>query len=113
MKDYSPTIQKVIMYIRFNLLEDLSLRAIAEHFSLNKNYLSSSFKRETDVSLTNYVNQERIRNAIYLLNTSTVSIQEIAEKCGIDDLNYFSRIFRQIVGMSPSSYRKSVHSSGE
>ncbi len=113
MKDYSPTIQKVIMYIRFNLLEDLSLRAIAEHFSLNKNYLSSSFKRETDISLTNYVNQERIRNAIYLLNTSTVPIQEIAEKCGIDDLNYFSRIFRQIVGMSPSSYRKSVHSSGE
>lgn len=108
LKDYSPTIRKIIMYISFHLTEDLGLQAIAEHFSLNKNYLSAMFKKETGVSLTTYVNQKRVRNAIYLLNTTSLPVQNIAETCGINDLNYFSRIFRQQVGMSPSSYRREL-----
>lgn len=113
MSDYSPTIQNIILYIRFNLREDLSLRTIADRFSLNKNYLSSSFKKDTGISLTNYVNQERVKRALYLLNTRTIPIQDIAEKCGITDLNYFSRIFKQQVGMSPSSYRKTIQETEE
>lgn len=112
-KGYTPMIRRVILYIRFNMTEDLSLRAIAAHFSLNKNYLSTAFKKETGVGLTNYVNQERIKHAVYLLNTSTLSIQDIAEKCGVGDLNYFSRIFRQQVGISPSGYRKMALASEE
>lgn len=108
LKDYSPTIQKVIMHINFNLSEDLGLQTIAEHFSLNKNYLSTVFKKEVGVSFTAYVNQKRIEHAIYLLNTSTLPIQDISSLCGIHDLNYFSRIFRQQVGMSPSGYRKVI-----
>lgn len=108
LKDYSPTIQKVIMHINFNLTEDLGLQTIAEHFSLNKNYLSTVFKKEVGVSFTAYVNQKRIEHAIYLLNTSPLPIQDISSLCGIHDLNYFSRIFRQQVGMSPSGYRKVI-----
>lgn len=108
LKDYSPTIQKVIMHINFNLKEDLGLQVIAEHFSLNKNYLSTVFKKETGITLTAYVNQKRIEHSLYLLNTSSLSIQNIAGACGIQDLNYFSRIFRQQVGMSPSGYRSQI-----
>ena len=108
MKDYSPTIQKVIMHINFNLTEDLGLQTVAEHFALNKNYLSTVFRKEVGIGFTSYVNQKRIEHAIYLLNTSSLSIQDIASLCGIHDLNYFSRIFRQQVGMSPSSYRKGI-----
>lgn len=108
LKDYSPTIRKVIMYINFNLTEDLGLQTIADQFSLNKNYLSTIFKKETGTSLTSYVNQKRVRNAIYLLNTSSLPVQNIAEACGFNDLNYFSRIFRQQVGMSPSNYRREL-----
>ena len=106
LKDYSPTIRKVIMYISSNLTEDLGLQAISKEFSLNKNYLSTIFQKEVGVSLTNFVNQKRIQHAIYLLNTSQLPIQDIAEACGIRDSNYFSRLFRRQVGMPPSSYRQ-------
>ena len=96
------------MHINFNLKEDLGLQVIAEHFSLNKNYLSTVFKKETGITLTAYVNQKRIEHSLYLLNTSSLSIQNIAGACGIQDLNYFSRIFRQQVGMSPSGYRSQI-----
>lgn len=96
------------MHINFNLTEDLGLQTVAEHFALNKNYLSTVFRKEVGIGFTSYVNQKRIEHAIYLLNTSSLSIQDIASLCGIHDLNYFSRIFRQQVGMSPSSYRKGI-----
>ena len=96
------------MYIDFNLTENLALQDIAEHFSLNKNYLSTLFKKEVGISLTTYVNQKRVRNALYLLNTSSLPIQDIAAASGVYDLNYFSRIFRQQIGMSPSRYRREL-----
>lgn len=108
LKDYSATISKIIMYIDFNLTENLALQDIAEHFSLNKNYLSTLFKKEVGISLTTYVNQKRVRNALYLLNTSSLPIQDIAAASGVYDLNYFSRIFRQQIGMSPSRYRREL-----
>lgn len=108
MKQHSPIIQKILVYITFNLDADLSLRHLASVFSINKNYLSNLFKKETGKSLTVFVKERRIHNAIYLLNTTHFSIQNIAELCGIEDLNYFSRIFRQQIGISPSEYRKQI-----
>ena len=83
---------------------------IASRFSLNKNYLSTLFKKEVGLGLTSYLNQKRIQHSLYLLNTSTLSIQDISKACGIEDVNYFSRIFRKQIGISPSSYRQQLHS---
>lgn len=110
LKDYSPIISKVIMYIDFHFKENLSLQMIASRFSLNKNYLSTLFKKEVGLGLTSYLNQKRIQHSLYLLNTSTLSIQDISKACGIEDVNYFSRIFRKQIGISPSSYRQQLHS---
>ena len=108
LKDYSPIIAKIIMYIDFHFKENLSLQMIASSFSLNKNYLSTLFKKEVGIGLTNYINHKRIKYGLYLLNASTLSIQDISKACGIDDMNYFSRIFRQQIGMSPSNYRQQL-----
>ena len=108
MEDYSPTIKKIVTHIRLNPDADLTLKAIAEKFSMNKNYLSTLFKKETGTSLTAFVNQERLNYAIRLLNLTQLPVGEIAKMCGIDDMNYFSRLFKQHVGTSPSSYRNKL-----
>ncbi|MBP3887145.1 MAG: helix-turn-helix domain-containing protein, partial [Cellulosilyticum sp.] len=49
-----------------------------------------------------------IEQAIRLLNTSNLSVQEIAERVGILELNYFSKLFKKKVGMSPTEYKKLI-----
>ena len=60
------------------------------------------------MTLTDYILQTRIAHAIYLLNTTQMSIQTIASQCGFDDGNYFTRIFKRTQGQSPRQYRKSI-----
>ena len=108
MEDYSPAIKKIVTHIRLNPDTDLTLKTIAAKYSMNKNYLSTLFKKETGTSLTAFVNQERLNYAIRLLNLTQLPVGEIAKMCGIDDMNYFSRLFKQHVGTSPSSYRNKL-----
>ncbi|MCI5828379.1 MAG: AraC family transcriptional regulator [Lachnospiraceae bacterium] len=107
-KGYSPAVQKVMNYIFVNLENDLSLQRIAAEFSMNKSYLSTLFKKEMGMTLTEYVNQTRIKRAIYLLNTEDMPIQEIAQWCGIPNLSYFTRIFKKEKNMTPSQYREMI-----
>lgn len=111
LKNYSSPIRDVINQITFNLNSDLTLETLAEQAGLNKSYLSSLFKKETGETLTNYVNARRIDHSIYLLNTTQLNIHDIASLCGINDLNYFTRLFKKIKQMTPSEYRNMVHSS--
>lgn len=105
---YSTVIRNCLNYIDFHYSEPLSLEILASRFSLNKNYLSSRFHRETGMTVTDYVNRIRTRHAEDLLGQSTLSVQEIAEQCGFSDGNYFTRIFKRIRGVTPNEYRKSV-----
>ena len=65
----------------------------------------------TGTTLTDYVNQKRIDFAIYLLNATSMQIQTIAQYCGMPDVNYFTRTFKRIIGITPSQYRR--HTRGE
>jgi YesN/AraC family two-component response regulator len=56
-----------------------------------------------------YINSLRIQAAIKLLNTSFISIQDIAAHVGIDDCNYFTKVFKKEVGLTPSEYRKNLY----
>lgn len=109
LRTYSKPVQNIINYISFNLTADLSLNAIANEFSLNSSYLSTLFKKETGTTLTNYVNNKRIEHAIYLLNTTKLPIQDIAVQCGINDVNYFTKLFKKLKNMTPTQYREMVH----
>lgn len=107
-KGYSPVIQEVMNYIFVNLEDDLSLQRIAAELTMNKSYLSTLFKKEMGMTLTDYVNRTRIKRAIYLLNTENMPIQEIAQWCGIPNLSYFTRIFKKETNMTPSQYREMI-----
>ena len=108
MKKYSSLIQKVIKLIDSDLTANLSLKTIAAELNVNPSYLSNQFKKMTDTTLTDYINQKRIEYAILLLNTTSLQIQTIAQYCGIPDVNYFTKIFKKIVNKTPSEYRKGI-----
>ncbi len=107
--EYSPTMQRAIVYVTQHLFDsDLTLQSAATNLVINKSYLATLFKKETGGTFTNYVNTKRMERAIFLLNTTTQSIQSISSACGIPDVTYFTRIFKQDKGMTPSQYRKMI-----
>ncbi len=108
LKAYSLLIQKVITRIDTDLTLDHSLKTYAELLSVHPSYLSSLFRKETGVTLTEYVNQKRVEHGVFLLNTTNMQIQTIAQQCGVSDINYFTRIFKKRIGKTPSEYKNSL-----
>lgn len=108
IRHFSPPIQKVITYVDSDLTADLSLRALAAMQSVSAGYLSSLFKQETGQTITDYVNQKRIKHAMHLLKTTKLQVQTIAQYCGIVDVQYFSKLFKKQVGKTPKEYRESI-----
>lgn len=109
LQGYSPLIQKVLSYIEFNYAEPLSLSTLSDHFSVSPSYLSASFRKELDVTLTDYINSKRIQNSLVLLNTTSLPIRDIAAEVGFSDMNYYTRLFKKRHGMSPRDYRDSLN----
>lgn len=106
--DYSKTIRSVVNYIHMHMDEDLTLAMIAKEFNKNASSLSASFSKEVGISITNYIHQVRINEAIKLFNTTKMSISEAAFAVGFHDFAYFSRLFHKQVGCSPRDYCKSI-----
>ena len=103
---YSPLTQKVLTCISTELTADLSLKSLSELLSVNASYLSSLFKKEVGVSLTEYVNNSRIHYAQQLLIETELPIKTIAQQCGIPDIYYFGRLFKRITGTTPKAFRE-------
>lgn len=105
---YSLPIRKAITYIRTNLSADLSLHTLAKILCVNPSYLSALFKKETNIPLTEYVNQCRIFQARQYLIGTELPIKTIAIRCGISDINYFTRMFKRIIGVTPKACRQNI-----
>lgn len=108
LKSYSPLIKKVLTNIDADLTADLTLNTQAELLNVNASYLSALFKKEMEMTLTDYVNKSRVTHAITLLNTSNMQVQLIAQYCGVPDVNYFTKLFKKYVGKTPQEYRKHI-----
>lgn len=106
LKDYSPLVQKVINHINLNLSQPLSLKDLAAMCYISPPYLSNLFKQEVGVTLTDYINTQRIHRAARLLSTTDTKVSSVAESVGILDGNYFTKIFKRIMGMTPTEYRR-------
>ena len=86
--------------------EKLSLESVAGHFFIDKHYLARLFKEQYGVTLVTYLQQVRITHAKRMLRFTDKSIEEIGLECGIGELNYFSRVFKKLEGVSPSEFRR-------
>ena len=99
-------VDKIIKYICKHYTEDLTLTSIAEQFYISPFYLSKIFKRSTNLSIVEYINSLRIKQAKELLETSSTKIAEIAEIVGFSSSSHFSRTFKLVTGLSPQQYKK-------
>ena len=106
LKNFSYSIRKAIEFIRANLNQDLSLNAISDAIGTSSFELSRQFKKETGEGITEYINKQRINEAIYLMDSDNISITDIAYMVGFNDVNYFTKVFKKIKGVTPSEYRK-------
>lgn len=94
-------------WIDDNWQKKIVLDDLAEMFYINKFYLTRLFKRQYGRSVVSYVLDLRITAAKKMLRFSGESVETIGRKCGFEDVNYFSRSFKKIEGISPMEYRRS------
>lgn len=100
-------IQKVIEYIIENYHNDITMAATAEIFNMSESSLSKKFKAFTGLRFREHLINVRTHAAADLLVNTSLSITEIADKCGFADSNTMGGTFKKIMGEAPGSYRKS------
>lgn len=100
------TVQGIIRYIDRHLEEDISVGSIAELVGLNQDYLTRMFKKNTGSSLKQYIVKHKVEAAKNLLLTTDLSVTLVSERVGYVNYSNFIRAFRQIVGCTPSEYRR-------
>ena len=98
--------REVLGYIRQHYNEPLSNEHFSEVFHYHPNHLSHLVKEQTGLPLHQYIRSYRVHAALELLQTTELTVAEIAEQVGIGDIHQFSKAFRQIIGTAPSSFRK-------
>ncbi len=101
---WSPTVRKVMDYIRAHYEEDISLDSVARQFFLNKSYLSQLFKRNTGETLQSCIARLRIEKAKELLAERDANVNDVGNQVGYANASYFGKVFKSIVGVSPSEY---------
>ena len=99
-------VRKAIAYLHEHYMEAISLEDAARHVNISKEYLARCFRQETGVTLVTYLNRYRIKQAKSLLENGEDSLTKVALETGFSSSAYFSRVFRQEVGMSPSDYKR-------
>ncbi len=104
--DQNSSIMQIIDYINTHLDQNISLDDISSKFFISKNTLCKRFRTVMNCSLVEYTTGARISKAKNLLLTTSMSMEEIAERCGYSSANYFGVAFKSEVGLSPMNYRK-------
>ena len=105
-KENNFVVEKIRRYIQEHYAENLTLTNLAEMVNANGYYLSHAFKKITHYSPQQYILRRRIGKAQCLLVYTSLSLTEISARVGYEDSNYFSRVFKKVIGMSPRLYRQ-------
>ena len=104
--NYSPVIQAAIRYIRHHTKDRLTLGEIAKHAGVHPNYLSQKFSKEVGMTISQFIDHERLAAIKNYLLVSELSMGEIAALFNFSSVSYFSTYFKKHLGMSPSAYRQ-------
>lgn len=102
-----PLSARLRFYIEQNYNQSITLNDLGQRFNANAAYLSSLFKKEFKVNLTDYQNRLRVERGKELLRDSDMKIIDISMFLGFNDQQYFCRVFHHYTGSSPKAYRES------
>lgn len=103
----NPYVDRAIAYLARHVAT-ASADQLAQAVNLDRSYLSTLFKQVTDLTPGQYIRNFRITKARHLLESSALPVEEVAQQCGYDHANSFTRIFKRTYGMTPREYRKQV-----
>lgn len=98
----------VLRFIHTHLDKKLTVEQLAGLQGLNCDYFSRQFQKVLGVRPLDYIINKRLERAKLLITTSSLSLQEIADRVGVFDIYYFSKLFKSRFGIAPSQYRKQV-----
>ena len=99
------TVNVSIGFMRMHIDEMLTLQTMAQSVNLSISHFSFLFRKKTGFSPIEYFNHLKVQRACQYLLFTDLRIKEIADKLGIEDPYYFSRMFTKVMGMSPGTYR--------
>jgi YesN/AraC family two-component response regulator len=108
VKNYNNKISTAIKYIEKNYSNNLSLEEVAKYINMNTSYFSNTFKKETGVYFSDFLQKIRVEKSKGLLVQPQHKIYEIAEKVGFMDEKYYFKIFKKLTGITPNQYRNGV-----
>ncbi len=104
---YSEVIQEALNFLQENYKDpELSTNMVAQKVSLSNSWLSTKFKEEVGIGVSDYLNGIRVQKAKKLLDQSEYMIYEVAELTGFTSSQYFSKIFKQFTGLTPNEYKR-------
>ncbi len=105
-KNENAVISRAKMYINSNYKKDISLDDVSREINISPYYFSKVFKDETGENFVEYLTSIRVNEAKKLLSDCSMSMKEIGVMVGYSDPNYFSRIFKKTVGITPTEFRE-------
>ncbi|HZI33697.1 MAG TPA: helix-turn-helix domain-containing protein [Candidatus Binatia bacterium] len=100
-----PVITKARAYIQEHQTEEISLGQVAKAVNMSSYYFCKMFKKVTGINFTDYVARVRIEKSKNLLLNPNLRVSEIAFEVGFQSLTHFNRVFKKILGQSPTEYR--------
>ncbi len=103
---YSPYVKRAVEYIDTHISQDITVHTLCELNHVTRKYFAKLFSQETGKTVKQYLMQVRCERAADLLQNSQLLIQEISHYVGYEDNNYFSKIFKATMGVSPLEYRR-------
>lgn len=107
--DYSNRIvQATKEYLEAHYAEEITLEDVAEYVNISPQYFSKLIKKNTGFNFIDWLSMLRVRKAKELLASTNLTVKEVCFMVGYKDPNYFSRIFKKKIGMTPSEYVKNI-----
>ncbi len=97
---------KIIKYVDEHITERMSLRDIAEHFHLSREYVSYIFKRETGKQLVAYINEQKSLLAKNIILSGEMALTDVSDYLGFENYDYFSKTFKKYMGVTPLKLKK-------
>ena len=98
----------IALYIQENIYSQLNVEDICYHFSISRSTIQTLFLKNLNTTPKQYISDLKFAKAKQMIKDSTYSISEIARICGFSSIHYFSRVFKEKYGITPTSYAKSI-----
>lgn len=105
---HDPLTTEIVDFINENFHKNLTINYLCSRFHISKNRLYKSFSDNFGNTVNTYITECRLKKAKALLRESDESIYKISQTVGIDNYTYFCRLFKSIIGITPTEYRKNA-----